>query len=183
VRDHVNRLYALVDNRAPREVVAYLEREGIDYDLYRWSDDFAEAYNVAYSRLDCAWGLHLDSDEVLEGGKHLRALAAEGEKAGIDAYVSPLRHWRDLAMTRPYEAAHVDGATVVRLRRRAVQFEGRVHSRPRAGTVLRTNGSLTVHHFNTALKSHEDFVAAHQYYSRLAAIESHGMPGGTRTAG
>jgi hypothetical protein len=172
VRPWVDRIFVLVDTRAPDAVRDYLTAEGVPWEPYAWEDHFVRAFLKAGDGCGTDWVLHLDSDEELapESGPLIRGLVDTAGRDGTEGYVSFRRHWRDLAKTQEFLDWHPNRR--VWLRRNTMRYEGRVHAVPPPGARLVRGEHPVVEHYNLALRSPEEFAAAHEYYCRLEALEA-----------
>jgi hypothetical protein len=142
VRDQVDRLYALVDDRATPDVTAYLGGASVPYDLWRFDNQFVAGNNLAHERLGTDWGLYLDTDECLTAPPgSVRAAAESAEARNLDGVYTLRRHWDDLAMTQEFLVWAPNWAP--RLRRGWVRFDGVVH--PPAAGLLRLEEGRRVH--------------------------------------
>lgn len=171
VRPYVTALYALVDDRAPSEVLDYLRSAEVPHDTWSWPDSFTIGNNLAHERTGCAWSVQIDTDEWIlpEYAANLRALASEGHAKGFDGFLIPRRHWLSLDMSAEFE--HWRGQRQPKLRRRGFKFTlNRVHPHIAPTDKFVESDAVVVEHFNLVYKRPEDFAWADAEYRRLEAM-------------
>jgi hypothetical protein len=142
--------------------------------LYRFTlTNFADMVNAGIEHLqDCDWILQMAPDEYFEGIEHVRELAEEGERRGIELFLLPRYSWADLERKEPVANLGDPDDWQPRLFKKHIRFHGAVHEWPGNATFVERSRRITIHHYAPYYEKMDPERARHkrELYSSLMEV-------------